>query len=105
MKLLAWASKLDSAGKLTGIVMCLAHYLIHAPVNSERYHAVTSSDAEVRSFHGATIIGVEVVFSVENCPKFIESHTLRTDDVHCQESVGTGPVVLKVVEFYKRVPP
>ena len=60
---------------------------------------------EVRSFHGATIIGVEVVFSVENCSKFIGSHTLRTDDVHCQESVGTGPVVLKVVEFYKRVPP
>ena len=66
MKLLAWASKLGSAGKLTGFVMCLARYLIHAPVNSERYRAITSSDAEVRSFHGAAIIGVEVVVSVED---------------------------------------
>ena len=24
---------------------------------------------------------------------------LRTDDVHCRESAGTGPVVLKVVEY------
>ena len=30
-------------------------------------------------------------------PVFIGSRNLRTDGVHCRESVGTGPVVLKVV--------
>ena len=29
---------------------------------------------------------------------------MRTDGVHCQESVGTGPVVLKVVPAHGFIP-
>ena len=50
-----------------GTLMFPTLHLIHAPsVNSERYRAIIS-DAELRSFHGAVMRGVEVVvFFVEN---------------------------------------
>ena len=37
-------------------------------------------------------------------PEFIRGHAKRTDGVHCRESVGTGPVVLKVVPAHGFVP-
>ena len=48
-------------------------------------------------FRGGVHLFIYAAIRHRVSPEFIGVTQLRTDGIHCQESAGTGPVVLKVV--------
>ena len=50
------------------------------------------------NFHGGVSIYLlfKLPYAIRSVPS-LSANALGTDGVHCQESAGTGPVVLKVV--------